>query len=303
MRTTKTTAQPKIITFAIILVLFWCQITLFAQTTINLAERCDCEVISSESEITDGATTPEGGSKGNLLVDASGDLFYWDGAKWASIKTLNSSSSSNDGMPVGSMISYVSASAPDGWLACDGSAVSRAIYADLFAIIGTTYGACYGGSTFNLPDTRGVFLRGAGFSGFGAYSANLGEFQADSYKSHNHSVDPPSTVSTTTGNHRHVADPPNTNTSTNGNHTHQATGRQVPNFQYLNGSFIAYDGNGSTTTSAAGNHNHSVNIPAFNTGFAGNHNHAINIPAFSSAASGGSETRPANIAVQYIIKY
>lgn len=45
--------------------------------------------------------------------------------------------------------------APDGWLLCDGSAVSRTTYADLFDAIGTTYGNGDGSSTFNLPDVKG----------------------------------------------------------------------------------------------------------------------------------------------------
>lgn len=49
---------------------------------------------------------------------------------------------------------------PAGWLAANGAAVSRATYADLFAAIGTTFGAGNGTSTFNLPDLRGEFLRG-----------------------------------------------------------------------------------------------------------------------------------------------
>ena len=50
--------------------------------------------------------------------------------------------------------------APSKWLICDGSAVSRTVYADLFANIGTTYGEGDGTSTFNLPDLRGRFAIG-----------------------------------------------------------------------------------------------------------------------------------------------
>ena len=50
---------------------------------------------------------------------------------------------------------YGAASAPTGWLLCDGSAVSRSTYATLFALIGTTYGAGDGSTTFNVPDMRG----------------------------------------------------------------------------------------------------------------------------------------------------
>ena len=49
---------------------------------------------------------------------------------------------------------WFTATAPTGWLLCDGSAVSRTTYADLFAVIGQTYGAG-DGTTFNLPDFRG----------------------------------------------------------------------------------------------------------------------------------------------------
>lgn len=65
-----------------------------------------------------------------------------------------------DGISVGD-IKYNSKSATfTGWLACDGSAVSRTSYADLFDGIGTLYGAGDGSTTFNLPDFRGQFLRG-----------------------------------------------------------------------------------------------------------------------------------------------
>ena len=47
---------------------------------------------------------------------------------------------------------FAGSTAPDGWLICDGSAVSRTTYADLFAVIGTTYGTGDGNSTFNLPN-------------------------------------------------------------------------------------------------------------------------------------------------------
>lgn len=53
--------------------------------------------------------------------------------------------------PVGGIIKYGSASAPSGWLLCDGSAVSRTTYANLFAVIGTNYGSGDGSTTFNVP--------------------------------------------------------------------------------------------------------------------------------------------------------
>ena len=56
-----------------------------------------------------------------------------------------------EGVPTGTIISW-SASTPSGYLDCDGSAVSRTTYADLFAVIGTTYGSGDGSTTFNVPN-------------------------------------------------------------------------------------------------------------------------------------------------------
>ena len=50
---------------------------------------------------------------------------------------------------------YAGSTAPSGWLICDGSAVSRDDYANLFSVIGTTYGAGDGSTTFNIPNLKG----------------------------------------------------------------------------------------------------------------------------------------------------
>lgn len=65
-----------------------------------------------------------------------------------------------DAMPAGSITAWGSATAPAGWLLCDGSAVSRSTYGALFAAIGTTYGAGDGSTTFNVPDLRGRSIVG-----------------------------------------------------------------------------------------------------------------------------------------------
>lgn len=66
-------------------------------------------------------------------------------------------------------------SIPAGWLLCDGRAVPRALYPDLFATIGETYGPGDASSTFNLPDFRGRFLRGY----LGETSADIGAEQPE----------------------------------------------------------------------------------------------------------------------------
>lgn len=64
--------------------------------------------------------------------------------------------------PTAAIHMYGGTSAPTGWLLCNGAAVSRADFADLFAIVGETYGAGDGSSTFNLPDLRDRFAVGSG---------------------------------------------------------------------------------------------------------------------------------------------
>lgn len=65
----------------------------------------------------------------------------------------------------GMMMPFGGSVAPVGFLICDGSAVSRETFSSLFTAIGTTWGAGDGSTTFNIPDTRGRVLIGAG----GAY--------------------------------------------------------------------------------------------------------------------------------------
>lgn len=64
--------------------------------------------------------------------------------------------------PLGTILPFGSATIPSGWLLCDGTAISRTTYSELFAVIGTAFGSGDGSTTFNLPDLRGEFLRGAG---------------------------------------------------------------------------------------------------------------------------------------------
>lgn len=65
-------------------------------------------------------------------------------------------------LPPGSITMHAGASAPSGWLPCDGAAVSRSTYAALYAIVGTAFGAGDGSLTFNLPDLRDRFPVGTG---------------------------------------------------------------------------------------------------------------------------------------------
>jgi microcystin-dependent protein len=76
-------------------------------------------------------------------------------------------------VPPGAMMPYAAASAPGGWLLCDGSAVSRTTYATLYGLIGTTYGIGDGEFTFNLPNLKGRMI--VGLNGADASFDALGE--------------------------------------------------------------------------------------------------------------------------------
>jgi len=71
-----------------------------------------------------------------------------------------SESHSSAAVPIGSMMLWPTATAPAEWLICDGSAVSRNLYAALFSVIGSTYGVGDGSTTFNIPNLAGRVVRG-----------------------------------------------------------------------------------------------------------------------------------------------
>jgi microcystin-dependent protein len=95
--------------------------------------------------------------------------------------------------PAGAVLSFAMNTAPTGWLECDGAALDRTTYETLFTAIGTTFGEGDGSTTFNIPDLRGVFVRGwantklnAGDDGIYDAGRNFGTEQADAFKSHSH---------------------------------------------------------------------------------------------------------------------
>jgi len=89
--------------------------------------------------------------------------------------------------PVGTITMFGGSSAPAGWLLCDGGSYSTTgTYADLYAVIGTTYGGS--GGTFNVPDMRNAVARGAGTSTRFTQNGTttLGTYQDDAFQRHKH---------------------------------------------------------------------------------------------------------------------
>jgi microcystin-dependent protein len=91
-------------------------------------------------------------------------------------------------VPAGTVQAYAGATAPEGYVICDGSQLNRSLYSELFSIIGVTYGIGNGTTTFNLPDLRAEFIRGLdGGRGIDSGRA-LGSAQTQAIQSHDHSI-------------------------------------------------------------------------------------------------------------------
>lgn len=108
--------------------------------------------------------------KGNNLSLADGDIagaghwleMQYDEAldKWVLQNPAKGIILQQSGVPVGTIEYFAMATPPAGYLKADGAAVGRDTYQELFAAIGTQFGQGDGGTTFNLPDLRGEFIRG-----------------------------------------------------------------------------------------------------------------------------------------------
>lgn len=146
----------------------------------------------------------------------------------------------------GDLKPYAGSAAPDGWLECDGSAVSRSAYAALFGIVGVIWGPGDGSTSFNVPDLRGRALLGhdgshaVGSTG-GAASVVLSVAQLPA---HSHAVTDPQ--------HTHVfAGDPHNHTITDPTHSHTES-TAVSAATAGAGAGGATPGSGSTGSSATG---------------------------------------------------
>jgi len=167
---------------------------------------------------------------------------------------------------VGTVSAYAGASdnLPGGWLLCDGSEVSRDEYPRLFAAIGTAHGG--GATTFNLPDYRGMFLRGVD-NGAGndpdGENRSVGSVQGHALGTHGHEV----------------ADP---------GHDHDISWAAMT------------DGAGERESVGLGRAQHrsvAENQPVIDSAF------TVITVTTPTGANVSTETRPVNSAVNYIIKY
>ena len=187
-----------------------------------------------------------------------------------------------NGVPVGTIVAYGGDvnNVPEGWKLCDGSSVLQTDYPQLYAAIGSAWGTS--GSSFNLPDLRGRFLRGVdGIAGAGGNdpddatrTANaaggntgntVGTLQGDGNLAHTHTG-----TTNADGSHAH-------------NYTDQGFGSETNCWAggaCTGGQYAGAQTSRASVTSSDGAHSHN----------------------FTTASSGG-EARPKNASVYYIIKY
>lgn len=194
------------------------------------------------------------------LIDANTSTPSLTSASWARMNAIDSQ------VPTGSVHQFAhNPGTLAGYLYCDGRAVSRTDYARLFAAIGTQYGAGDGSTTFNVPDFRGMFLRG--FSdGQTTWDPSrvFATRQASANKSHAHEV----------------------GTASAGGHTHPFT-------------VVAYNTDSGGVGALTGGANSGSWDGEFDgtTGYSGAHSH----PATCSPV-GDVESRPVNFPVYFYVK-
>ena len=218
-------------------------------------------------------------------------------------------------IPTGMVVPFFGTTIPAGYLVANGSAVSRTLYANLFAVIGTKYGSGDGSTTFNLPDLMNRFVR------YGTVS-QVGNKVADSLRSHTHSI-------TQTAHTHGLSDPGHSHSASTagaGSHSHTRGSMEIsgsfytsrspgifsgPFYQIQSGTFSnrqdANDGfqvgfqasrawTGATSTQA--NHTHTVTVNSAKTGISCN-GATANITINST---GGTETAPMHIYAIPLIK-
>ena len=214
------------------------------------------------------------------------------------------------GVPVGSIIMYAGYTGPSGYFVCDGRAVSRYLYTDLFTAIGTTYGSGNGTSTFNIPYMQGYVPVGlkTSHTGFASLGQTGGEERhtltlqempihlhsgpTDLAGSHNHTG-----TTQSTGIHTHaITDPGHSHTYLGVNSQSAASGldnvaENSPRPTETTSSNVT-----GITINANGNHTHD-----FTTSTIGDHIHEL-----TTTTSGGDDAHnnlQPYIVVNYIIKF
>jgi microcystin-dependent protein len=250
------------------------------------------------SSLTSGnLTAPDGTSSAPSIgyaADATAGFYRKGTGQQAVVGSLIGQGS----VDIGFLGFYAGSAVPNGYLACDGQAVSRTTYAALFNAIGTTWGAGDGSTTFNVPPLNSRFLRHREVSGA---AGAVGTVQAAQTAPHTH------TGSGNTGNnsadHSHTFSGSTGAMNQNASHTHSFT----------NGSSFVHGGSGGTeygggsfgvgfaNAIAATNTDHAHAFSGTTSGASQGHTHAFSFTT-SNGSADGTETRPLSATVLFCIR-
>lgn len=198
--------------------------------------------------------------------------------------------------PTGMVTMFAGQTAPSGWLICDGSEISRLTYSALFAVIGITYGEGDGVGTFNLPNTLGMFVRGWDSGGDVDPNREFGSIQDSDNKEHNHNF--------TGAPHTHA----NSTWTDQSGHIHGITDPQHDHDLPTRSSFQGNTGGGDTVNDGSGMKtgksptNITINNAKINNGSPIPLSIASATQGGTVGNTGGAESRPINVAMNYIIK-
>jgi microcystin-dependent protein len=229
-----------------------------------------------------------------------------------------------DVQPIGTITMFAGPTAPGGWILCQGQAISRSTYSNLFGVIGTAYGVGDGSTTFNLPDMRQRFPLGLAASGtgntLGATGGNIDHTHAvpghhhgmgtgadlniTNSGAHTHSIDHDhsSFTSAAESGHTHTIDHDHGSfTSTAASATTQRatvpwTGSGTAGGDaYFNTCYLVGGTTGGEVSQPWGGHTHSIDVPNYTgaSGASSGHTHSIDVPNFSGTSGSTAHTHAA----------
>jgi microcystin-dependent protein len=201
---------------------------------------------------------------------------------------------------IGNVIYHAAASAPGGTFECNGAAISRTLFADLYGVIGTTWGAGDGFSTFNLPNG---YSQGSGFGSFlrsRTASVAVGTYQANQNLTHTH------TGSGTTGAesaaHYHNVTGGGTTGNDSPDHAHGYTSPATGYGTGTSPNYFESSQVGANTSGASTRHAHSFSF-SVNSGYeVGSHTHGYSFTT-SAGSADGTEARPEALTMMMCIRY
>lgn len=215
------------------------------------------------SSTTSSDTPPSSPTNGEMWFESdTGNLYLYYDSQWIAVGGSTVLASQ---IPAGTVTMYGGGAAPTGWLVCDGTAVSRSTYSDLFDAIGTRYGSGDGSTTFNLPLSSSRTVRGitAGANiGANAIAANGNASISTNSDSHSHSI----SATNSSDSHSHTI----TSNSGSGGASHSHS------YSKSNGSNTA-----ANTGAATANHSHTITSNAGSD----SHTHTITVSNDSDSHS------------------